>query len=228
MKKLLIICLYLNLIYGYDIDALVNKDATNMTIDMSQEGNSINSEIRENSEKISREQLKLVAKLFAFNVEYSLSRAEGWCYQIKNEDAKNDCISGIYLAKDNISSAEGWCYQIKDEDAKNGCIAGIYLAKGNISSAEGWCYQIKNDDGKNGCMSGVNITGFFLKKEKEENEYQTRRINNLNNNINQIKNELSKDQQEALEMIKELEANPELLKDPETQILYQKLKGSLE
>jgi len=284
----LIILFSLNSVLADDIDSLFDSNQKTTTFNFTNDAKSLNEDLKNNLEETSQQQRKILKKLFAFDVEYSLSMAQGYCYSIKNKDGLNgcmsginlakedismaqsycysikdkdglngcmsgiflakenismaqsycysikdkdglnDCMSGIFLAKENISMAQSYCYSIKDKDGLNGCMSGIFLAKENISMAQSYCYSIKDEDGLNGCMSGVNITGFFLKKEKEENEYQTRRINNLDNNINQTKEELSKDQQEALEMIKELEANPELLKDPETKILYQQLKGSLE
>jgi hypothetical protein len=137
-------------------------------------------------------------------------------------------MSGIYLAKEDISMAQSYCYSIKDKDALNGCMSGIYLAKEDILMAQSYCYSIKDKDGLNGCMSGVNITGFFLKKEKKEEEYQASKMNDINSNINQTKKEINEDKEEALKLIQELESCPKCLEDPETKILYLQLKGSLE
>jgi len=284
----LIVLYSLNFLLADDIDALFNSNHKKTNFNFIDDAKSLNDDLKNNLEETSQKQRKLIAKLFAFDIKYSLSMAQGYCSQIKDEnsrlgcmsgiylaredismaqgycsqikdedsrlgcmsgiylakedismaqgycsqikyeDGRIDCMSGIYLAKEDISMAQGYCSQIKDEDSRLGCMSGIYLAKEDISMAQGYCSQIKDEDSRLGCMSGVNITGFFLQKEKEENEYQARRINNLDNNINQTQEELSKDQQEALEIIKELEANPELLKDPKRKILYQKLKGSLE
>ena len=224
----LIVLYSLNFLLADDIDALFNSNHKKTNFNFIDDAKSLNDDLKNNLEETSQKQRKLIAKLFAFDIKYSLSMAQGYCSQIKDENSRLGCMSGIYLAREDISMAQGYCSQIKDEDSRLGCMSGIYLAKEDISMAQGYCSQIKDEDSRLGCMSGVNITGFFLQKEKEENEYQARRINNLDNNINQTQEELSKDQQEALEIIKELEANPELLKDPKRKILYQQLKGSLE
>ena len=285
--NLIILC-SLNFLLANDIDSLFDNNQKKTTFNFINDAKSLNADLKNNLKETSQKQRKLIGKLFKFDVKYSLSMAQGYCYSIKDKDGLNgcmagiylakedismaqgycysikdkdglngcmagiylakedismaqgycysikdkdglnDCMSGICLAKEDISMAQGYCYSIKDEDGRNGCMSGIYLAKEDISMAQGYCYSIEDEDGRNGCMAGINITGFFLKKEKEEEEYQARRINNLEISINQRKEELDEDKKEALIMIRELESNPSLLEDPETKILYQQLKGSLE
>jgi hypothetical protein len=91
MKKIFIyFLLYVNIILAYDIDIMVNNNNRKKIIDISKEANTMNYEIKDNSEKISNNQLKfiskLLSKLFAYPVNYSLSMAQSYCYSIKDKD----------------------------------------------------------------------------------------------------------------------------------------------
>ena len=123
--------------------------------------------------------------------------------------------------------AQGYCAQLRDEDGRNGCMAGIYLAKEDLSMATGYCAQLKDEDGRNGCMADVNVVGYFVAENKKESSYDNSEILKIEEETKQLEKELDADKAEALEMIRELEACEECLKDPEMKELYLQLKGDL-
>ena len=121
--------------------------------------------------------------------------------------------------KGYLFSARGWCYSIKDKDGLNGCMAGIRLGENDISSARGYCYSIKYDDGKNDCMAGIKLAEYFSQEESDDSE-----VAELESETGSIESELSAEQKEAQELIREIEATPTLLNNRETRQLYNSLK----
>ncbi|MBR1776300.1 hypothetical protein IJ750_04425 [bacterium] len=67
--------------------------------------------------------------------------AKASCYDIKDNDAKNNC-----LAMQDKSTH--YCYNIKDNDKKNYCLA-------KVGSSKHYCYSIKDSNMKNECLALV-------------------------------------------------------------------------
>lgn len=227
MCKLLILILLQNIIFGYDIDKLIDNSEQKTTFNVSNEAKSINKKLKKNTEELSKKQLDFLAKLLATDMQYSIQSAKGWCYMIEDEDSRYGCLSGIELSKENIDKAKGWCYMVENKDSRNGCLAGIQLAKEDINQARGWCYMIENKDSRHGCLSDVLLIGYFIKEnEKMEHNYQ-RQIYQTEQELNQLENELKKDKLEAKKLLEEFNNCIECLQDPEMKQLYLQLQGDI-
>lgn len=83
--------------------------------------------------------MKKALIILVFTIMPIIARAN--CYQIKDNDMKNNCLA---LEKGQVS----YCYQIRNNDARNYCLA-------KLKEQKSYCYQIKDADKKNECLTMV-------------------------------------------------------------------------
>ena len=95
---------------------------------------------RETFDRLNQKQRAKVAHFFR-EVAQSSKGVSGYCYAIRGEDSRNNCIA-------NAKREIGYCYSIKSEDMRNSCIA-------NLKREIGYCYSIKSEDMRNSCIANL-------------------------------------------------------------------------
>ena len=158
-KGLFVIFILLqSILFGYDIDKLIDSTPQKTVYDISNESKSINDNMDSNTKKLSKKQLNFISNLLYVEMDFSINGAHSWCSMIKNQDSRYGCFSGIELAKENILKAHSWCSMIKNQDSRYGCFAGIELAKGDILKATSWCSSLQDQNSRHGCYAGIELS----------------------------------------------------------------------
>lgn len=118
--------------------------------DAMQEAQTVNDTRQQKQAKKVADYLKKVLDQFG-----PYNGAAGYCFQVRNEDAKNGCLSRVAKANNDLTRSQSHCLSIKSADARNACMAGYYLAQGSGSMAQSQCLSIRDTDSRNACFSEI-------------------------------------------------------------------------
>lgn len=165
-----------------------------------------------------------------------VEKARSKCiYFVKIADAYNGCRAGFAMVDGNFSLAEDYCHYIRSLPGRNACLAGFYLAQGDTSTAMRYCsYTVQYKYIYHDCRADV-YSAMWSQSQQRSHSISNARVGNTEHLEQKIlKNSqeitfhthaLSQEKAEMAALIREVEQNPELLKDPEIRQIYNQFKS---
>lgn len=151
------------------------------------------------------------------------------------QDALNGCRSGFAMVDGNFPQAKKYCQYILSLPGRNGCLAGYYLAQGDTTTAMKYCsYTIQHKYIYWDCKADVYSAMWSEAQQRSSVNYSEigstadlqHQIAQTDQKIAAQSRALAQEKAEMQGLIREIEQNPELLKDPEIRQIYNQFKST--